>query len=166
MAVVPAIEDRIWSVDKNQPITDIRTANGRIAEINATPRSHSVLLGFFGALGVVLALIGVYGITSYFVSQQTRELAIRMALGADAFRILGLILTHALRLTLSGAVLGAAGALILTRFMRSLLFGISATDPMTFIGVTVLLSVVAVGACYIPARRAMRVDPMVALRYE
>ena len=166
MGIVSAIEDRVWSVDKNQPITDIKTANARIAEVNATPRSQSVLLAIFGALGVVLALIGVYGVMSYFVSQQTREIGIRMALGAGPFGILRLILAQGLRLTLIGVVLGGAGSLALTRFMRSLLFGISAADPLTFISVAVLVSLVALGACYIPARRGMRVDPMVALRYE
>jgi putative ABC transport system permease protein len=166
MGIVSAIEDRIWSVDKNQPITDIKTANARIAEVNATPRSQSVLLAIFGALGVVLALIGVYGVMSYFVSQQTREIGIRMALGAGPFGILRLILAQGLRLTLVGVGIGVSGSLVLTRFMRSLLFGISAADPLTYISVAVLVSLVALCACYIPARRGMRVDPMVALRYE
>jgi putative ABC transport system permease protein len=166
IGIVSAIEDRIWSVDKNQPITDIKTANARIAEVNGTPRSQSVLLAVFGALGVVLALIGVYGVMSYFVSQQSREIGIRMALGAGPSRILRLILAQGLRLALFGVGIGVSGSLVLTRFMRSLLFGISAADPLTFISVAVLLGSVALGACYIPARRAMRVDPMVALRYE
>jgi putative ABC transport system permease protein len=166
LSIISALQDRIWSVDKNQPITDIKTVTARIAEVNSTPRSQSFLLGIFGALGVALALIGVYGVMSYFVSQQTREIGIRMALGADASGILGLILAHGLRLTVTGVVIGVVVALGLTRFLRSLLFGISSTDPLTFITVAALLSVVALAACYIPARRAMRVDPMVALRHE
>jgi putative ABC transport system permease protein len=164
--VVTAIEDRIWSIAKDQPITDIKTASARIAEVNATPRSQSVLLSIFAALGLVLALIGVYGVISYFVSQQTREIGIRMALGADRSTILRSVLAHGLRLTFLGVAIGTTGSLALTRFLGSLLFGISPTDPLTFIGVAVILSAIAMSACYVPARRAMRVDPLVALRCE
>ena len=164
--IVAAIKSRIWSIDKNQPITDVKTASARIAEVNATPRSQSVLLSIFGGLGLLLALVGVYGVMSYFVSQQTREIGIRMALGADAQAILGSVLAHGLRLTFVGIVAGIAGSLALTRFLRGYLFGVSATDPLTFIGVAAMLGAVAMSACYIPARRAMRVEPTAALRYE
>ncbi len=166
MAIVSAIQERVWTLDKNQPITAIKTAEAQISEINAAPRSQSLLLGIFGALGFVLALIGVYGVMSYLVAQQTREIGIRMALGADPQGILRLVISHGLKLTVAGVIIGVITSLALTRFMRSLLFGITATDPLTFAGVAVALTLVALGACYIPARRATRIDPLLALRYE
>jgi putative ABC transport system permease protein len=135
-------------------------------ENNGVPRSQSVLLGIFGGLGFALAIVGVYGVMSYVVSQQTREIGIRMALGADRQKVLRMVIVHGLKLTLTGVVIGVGVSLALTRFMRSQLLGVSATDPVTFGGVAILLVVVAVAACFIPARRAMRIDPMVALRYE
>ena len=166
MAIVPAIRDRIWAIDKNQPISSIKTIETRIAEVDAARRSQSFLLGIFGGLGFVLALVGVYGVMSYMVSLQTREIGIRMALGADPGKILGMVMAHGLKLTIIGVSVGVATGPLLTRFMRSLLFGISASDPLTFAGVAVFLTLVALGACFIPARRATRVDPMIALRYE
>ncbi len=166
LVVVPAIEDRIWSIDKNQPISAIKTIDARISEINAAPRSQSLLLGIFGGLGFVLALVGVYGVVSYLVSLQTREIGIRMALGADRGRILRQVIGHGLKLTLCGVFLGVAGGLALMRFMSSFLFGISALDPLTFAGVAILVTVVALAACWFPARRAAQVAPMIALRYE
>jgi ABC-type antimicrobial peptide transport system permease subunit len=134
--------------------------------VNASPRSQTLLLGIFAALGLLLALIGVYGVMSYLVGLQTREIGIRMALGADRGRILRLFIVHGLKLTLSGILIGIVIGLALTRFMSSLLFGVSAADPLTYVTATLLLLVVAVAACLIPARRAARVDPIVALRYE
>jgi putative ABC transport system permease protein len=166
MTVVSAIQDRIWSVDKNQPITAITTVEERIANANAAPRSHSLLLGIFGGLGFALALVGVYGVMSYLASLRAREIGIRMALGAGPAQILRLVIAHGLKLTFAGVFIGVASGLALTRFMRTFLFGISATDPLTFVSVAVLLTLVALAACFIPARRAMIVDPMVALRYE
>jgi putative ABC transport system permease protein len=125
-----------------------------------------MLLGIFGGLGFVLALVGVYGVMSYFVLQQTREIGIRMALGAEPGRILLSLVAHGLKLTLAGVVVGLGTSLALTRFIRSLLFGISATDPLTFAAVAFSLTLVAVAACCMPARRAMSVDPMIALRHE
>ena len=166
MAIVAAIEDRIWALDKDRPVTEIRTIERQMEENTGAPRSQSVLLGIFGGLGFALAIVGVYGVMSYLVSQQTREIGIRMALGADREKVLRMVIVHGLKLTLTGVVIGVGVSLALTRFMRSQLLGVSATDPVTFGGVAILLVVVAVAACFIPAQRAMLVDPMVALRYE
>jgi putative ABC transport system permease protein len=166
LAIVAAIEDRIWALDKDRPVTSIKTIEKQMEENTGAPRSQSVLLGIFGGLGFALAIVGVYGVMSYVVSQQTREIGIRMALGADREKVLGMVIGHGLKLTLTGVVIGVGVSLALTRFMGSQLMGVSATDPVTFSGVALLLIVVAVAACFIPAQRAMRVDPTVALRYE
>jgi putative ABC transport system permease protein len=166
LAIVAAIEDRIWALDKDRPVTSIKTIEKQMEENTGSPRSQSVLLGIFGGLGFALAIVGVYGVMSCVVSQQTREIGIRMALGADREKVLGMVIVHGLKLTLTGVVIGVGVSVALTRFMRSLLLGVSTTDPVTFGGVAILLIVVAVAACFVPAQRAMRVDPMVALRYE
>jgi putative ABC transport system permease protein len=166
LAIAAAIEDRIWALDKDRPVTSIKTIERQMEENTGAPRSQSVLLGIFGGLGFALAIVGVYGVMSYVVSQQTREIGIRMALGADREKVLRMVIVHGLKLTLTGVVIGVVVSLALTRFMRSLLLGVSATDPVSFGGVAILLILVAVAACFIPAQRAMRVDPMVALRYE
>jgi predicted permease len=166
LALVPAIENRIWAINATQPIEDINTEQQRLEALNAAPRAQSILLGLFGGLGFVLALVGVYGVMSYLVSQQSREIAIRIALGAESGTIFKLVVGHGLKLALAGVVVGVAAALVLTRFMHSVLYGISATDPATFAIVAVALTAVAILACVLPARRAMRVDPMTALRCE
>jgi putative ABC transport system permease protein len=166
LATVAAIEDRIWSLDRDRPVTSIKTIEKQMEENTGAPRSQSVLLGIFGGLGFALAIVGVYGVMSYVVSQQTREIGIRMALGADREKVLRMVIVRGLKLTLTGVATGVGVSLALTRFMRSQLLGVSATDPVTFGGVAILLIVVAVAACLIPAQRAMRVDPMVALHYE
>jgi putative ABC transport system permease protein len=137
-----------------------------IEDTNATPRFQTMLLGIFGVLGLTLALLGIYGVVSYSVTQRTHEIGIRMALGAEPKQVLRLILGQGLKLVLVGVVIGIAAAPALTRLMASLLFGVSTSDPLTFAGVAVLLLIVALVACYIPSRRAMRVGPMVGLRYE
>ena len=166
MALVPAIESRIWAINASQPIEDVNTEQERLEALNAAPRAQSILLGLFGGLGFVLALVGVYGVMSYLVSQQSREIAIRIALGAESSTIFKLVVGHGLKLALAGVVVGVAAALAFTRFMHSLLFGISATDPATFLIVALALTAVAILACALPARKAMRVDPMTALRCE
>ena len=166
LAVVPAIQDRVWDIDKYRPVTMIKTVDQQIAEDFEAPKSQSLLLSLFSALGFLLALVGVYGVMSYHVSQQTREIGIRMALGAEPRKILHSVIMQGLKLTLTGVAIGLGASLVLTRFIRSLLFNVSATDPLTFASVAISLTLVAVAACCIPARRAMSVDPMVALRYE
>jgi ABC-type antimicrobial peptide transport system permease subunit len=160
------IQDRVWTLDKNRPISMIKTVDQQIAEDFAAPRSQSLLLSIFSGLGFVLALVGVYGVISYIVSQQTRAIGIRMALGAAPENILRSVVADGLKLTLAGVAIGLATSLALTRFISSLLFGISPTDPLTFAAVAVSLTVVAAAACSIPARRAMTVDPVIALRHE
>ena len=164
--MVPAIERVVRSVDPDAPITHIETVDQIIAESSAQPRFQTVLLGSFGMLGLLLAMIGIYGVISYSVVQRTHEIGVRMALGAGRGDVLRMVLGEGLLLAFIGIAIGVAGALALTRFLRSLLFEIKPTDPATFIGVAILLALVAFAACYLPARRAMRVDPMVALRYE
>src|SRR5579864_7448257 len=165
LGVVSAIQDRIWSLDKTQPIENIKSMDQMVASANAAPRFQTFLLGIFGALGLLLAVVGIYGVISYSVSQRTHEIGIRMALGAEPRQVLGLILMYGLKLAAAGIGIGVVASLVLTRLMTSLLFGVSATDPVTFAGVAIVLTIVALAACYVPARRAMKVDPMVALRY-
>jgi putative ABC transport system permease protein len=161
-----AITAAIRGVNKDQAIADIRTLE-QIKNLSMGGRRvPSVLLGVFGAVALVLAGIGIYGVISYSVAQRTREIGIRAALGASDRMLLRLVLDRGVLLTGVGLVIGAAGALALTRLMGSMLFGIGARDPMTMVSVGVVLATVAMLASYVPARRAMKVDPIVALRYE
>jgi ABC-type antimicrobial peptide transport system permease subunit len=137
-----------------------------ISESLATQRVSLILLGAFAVLALGLASSGIYGVISYVVQQRTQEIGVRMALGAKRYDVLRLILAEGMKMAGIGVVVGLAAAFGLTRLMASLLFGVSATDPLTFTIVAMVLAIVALAACYIPARRAMRVDPMVALRYE
>ena len=132
----------------------------------ARPRMYAVLLGIFAGIGVALAAIGIYGVMAYSVSQRTREIGIRVALGAQRSEVVGLVLNQSLVLTVVGIALGIAGAAAVTRYLEGLLFGLTPLDPATFIGVSVMFAAVALVAAYVPARRATRVDPLVALRCE
>jgi putative ABC transport system permease protein len=156
----------VRSVDTEVPTSGVRTAEQILSSSVATQRFNLLLLGVFGGAALLLAAAGLYAVISYSVAQRTREIGIRLALGAKAEDMFRLILTQGLRLVLIGLTIGLAGALALTRLMKSHLYGVSATDPPTFVAVAVLLTVVALLACYIPARRATKVDPMTALRHE
>ena len=161
-----AVRAQVQAVDPNQPISDVKTLEQHISDSIAQPRLTTVLLAVFAALALALATVGVYGVMSYTVAQRTREIGIRMALGASRGDVLRLVIGQAALMLVVGAAAGLAGSFALTHFMESLLFGVEATDPLTFTAITVLLMGVALVASYIPARRAMKVDPMVALRYE
>jgi len=137
-----------------------------ISDSLASQRFSMSVLGIFALLALLLASVGIYGVVSYLVGQRTQEIGIRMALGAKQRDVLYMVLRDGMKMVLAGVILGCVAALGLTHLMASLLFGVRATDPLTFSGVAILLATVALAACYIPARRAMRVDPMVALRYE
>ncbi len=165
-ALVPSIRSELAQLDKNLPMARILTMDEIMSSSVAKPRLQTVLLGIFGALAMVLAGVGIYGVMSYSVSQRRHEIGVRMALGAERRDVLKLVVGQGMALTGVGVALGLAGAIALTRFISSLLYGVKPTDPPTFIAVSVLLTGVALLATYIPARRAAKVDPMVALRYE
>jgi putative ABC transport system permease protein len=161
-----AIAAAVHSVNKDQALADVRTLNQIKDQSMGDSRLASVLLGIFGTLALLLSAIGIYGVISYSVAQRTQELGIRAALGASKSRLLGLVLKHGLILTAVGLIIGVAGALGLTRLMAALLYNLSARDPVTMVAAASVLVVVAAFACYVPARRATKVDPLVALRYE
>jgi putative ABC transport system permease protein len=165
-ALSAGIMRAVQAIDKDLPIVDVATFDDVLARESSTRRFNAVLFSIFAALALVLALTGVYGVLAYSVSQRTHEVGIRMALGAGHRDVLRLFMSQGMRLVLIGLVLGLGGAFALTRLMSSLLFGVSTTDASTFVAVAVGLTLVGVLACYLPARRATRVDPLIALRYE
>ncbi len=165
-SLTSAIRDAVQSIDKDQPVFAVSTMQELVSNSVATRRMTLVLLGLFSGLALVLGAIGIYGVISYSVAQRTHEIGIRMALGAPRADVFRLVVGEGLKLAGAGITIGIAAAFGLARLLSSLLYGISATDFETFLGVAVLLALVALVACYVPARRAMRVDPTVALRYE
>ncbi|PYS68649.1 MAG: hypothetical protein DMF69_19535 [Acidobacteria bacterium] len=166
LSLAGPIRNEVLAIDGNQPVHEVKTLEQRVAETVAVSRSLMFLFAAFAMLALVLASVGIYGIVSYSVGQRTREIGIRMALGARRSDVLKLILRNGVILTSTGIVIGIAGAYALTRFLTTLLFGVTPTDTVTFIVVSTGLFVVALVACLIPARRATKVDPLVALRYE
>jgi putative ABC transport system permease protein len=165
-SLVPAVREAVRSVDRAQPVADVRTMEQIVTEAAAQPRFNSLLLGLFASMALLLAAAGIYGVMSYSVTQRTHEIGIRIALGAQDGDVLRFVVGQGMAMALAGVGLGLACALALTRVMSSLLYGVSATDPATFAAVALLLTAVALLASYLPARRATKVDPMVALRYE
>jgi predicted permease len=165
-SVIEAIRSELRESDSGLALFRPRTMEQLIADNMQDASLRTLLLGIFSGLALVLAAIGLYGVMAYLVTQRTHEIGIRMALGAEPGNVRGMILRQGTKLTLLGVGIGTVAALGLTRLMAKMLFGVSAHDPATMIGVAVLLILVAMLACYIPARRATKVDPMVALRYE
>lgn len=165
-ALLAGIRRAVFAIDKDLPIAEVATLDAILARESSTRRFNAVLFSVLAALALVLAVTGVYGVLSYSVSQRTHEVGIRMALGAGRGDVLRLFMGQGMRLVLVGLVIGLGGAFVLTRLLSSLLFGVSTTDALTFVLVGVGLTIVGVFACYLPARRATRVDPLVALRYE
>ena len=166
LSLVPALRDALREIDKDQPMAKISTMDHLVANSVARSRFTMLLLSFFAGLALVLACVGIYGVMAYSVAQRTHEIGIRMALGAQRRDVLRVVLGQGARLAFIGVAIGVAAALLLTRLMAALVYGVSVTDPLTFAAVAFLLTLVALFACYVPARRAMRVDPMIALRYE
>ena len=161
-----AVKETVWSFDRNLPTSEVFTMDHVVADANAEPRFEMLLLGVFAVVALVLAAVGIYGVMSYSVSRRTHEIGIRLSLGASRGEVLRMVVRQGMALALSGAVAGLIGALLLSRLLTGMLYGVRPNDPLTFGGVAALLGFVALLATYVPARRATRIDPMVALRYE
>jgi putative ABC transport system permease protein len=166
LALTASVREAVREVDRDQPIANIRSMEQIMSSMAGGSRFGALLLGVFASVALLLSAIGIYGVIAYSVAQRTREVGIRMALGARGRSVLGLVIGQGMKFVLIGVGVGIAGALALTRVLSSLLFNVSATDPLTFVGVSTLLALVALLACYVPARRATQVDPMIALRSE
>jgi ABC-type antimicrobial peptide transport system permease subunit len=160
------VRAEVNKLDARLPVYNIKTANEHIAFALWGPRTAATLAAIFGLLALALAALGLFGVMSYTVAERTREIGIRVALGATHRNIFRLVGRQGLALTLIGILIGLTAAFVATRVLGNLLYGVSATDPLTFAGVALLLTLAALLACYIPARRATKVDPMIALRYE
>jgi predicted permease len=165
-SLLSQIRQAVWSIDASLPLAGVYTMNHYYKGSMARASFTLVMLGIAGAMALIIGAVGLYGVIAYSVSQRTREIGIRVALGAERRHVIRLVLSEGMAVILAGLAIGLAASLLLTRFLASLLFGVSPTDALTFASVAVLLGAVALLACYVPARRAMRVDPMLALRYE
>jgi putative ABC transport system permease protein len=165
-SLTASIREEVAATDKNIAVADVKTIGRILEESVEARRLNMMLLTIFAAVALILASVGIYGVLSYSIAQRTHEIGIRMALGARSADVLKLVVGHGLKLVLAGVVIGLGGALLLTQVMKSLLFEVSATDPLTFAVIPLVLTAVALVSSYVPARRAMKVDPMIALRYE
>jgi putative ABC transport system permease protein len=166
MSLLPALRRAVAEIDPNRPVGNPGTLESQLSDQLQYPRYYSMLLGLFAFVATSLAAVGIYGIMAYAVDQRTREIGIRMALGADAWRVLRLVIRQAIWMIAAGLALGLGGAMALTRFISSELWEVQSMDPGTFVGVSLLLIAVALLACLVPTRRAVQVDPTIALRYE
>ena len=166
MSLAQAVREAVWKVDKDQPMWKLRSEEFLLSRNIADKRFLMLLMSIFAGLALTITAVGLYGVVSYAVGQRTQEIGIRMALGARTRDILAMILRQGMGVALIGVAVGLGAAFALTRLMASLLYGTSATDPLAFIVIALLLVSVALLACYVPARRATKVDPMIALRYE
>ncbi|HEX3253747.1 MAG TPA: FtsX-like permease family protein, partial [Pyrinomonadaceae bacterium] len=164
--IAGAVRGAVWTVDKDQPVSNVRTLDQVFSAAISQERFQALMLGLFATLALILACIGLYGVISYSVVQRTHEIGLRMALGAQPVDVLRLVIRQGMTLTLAGLVVGIVAGTFATRVLSDLLFGVAPRDPLTFAGVPVLLLAVAFLACYIPARRATRIDPLTALRSE
>ena len=165
-SLATAVREIVTAVDAEQPVFAVSTMKQRLADSMCGTRFNARLLGFFGLAALVLASVGVYGMIAYFVAQRTHEIGIRVVLGASSQDVVGMVMRQGAVMTMAGLVLGLGGAMFATRYLASLLYGIRTSDPLTLVSAAITLGAVVLAACYVPARRAMRVDPMVALRYE
>ena len=156
----------VANLNHQAPVSEVKSMQAVVSEASSTPASTTSLFVIFAAVALVLGVIGIYGVLSFLVSKRTREIGIRIALGAQRQDVLWLVMKEGARFSLAGISFGLAGAFALTRLLSSELYGISPADPLTFFGVALLMAVVSLIACYVPTRRAMRVDPTVALRYD
>jgi putative ABC transport system permease protein len=166
LTLTSTVKHTMLDVDSSLPITNIRTLEQIVSLSLKQDRFNTLVLGLFAGIGLILGLIGIYGVVSYSVTQRTREIGIRLALGAGTGDVLRLIVSQGMAPAIIGVVIGVGGAIGLTRLLASFLYGVTATDTLTFVVTAALLSSVALLACLVPARRATRVDPMIALRYE
>ena len=164
--IATMLRTAVASLNQEAPVSEVKTMGTVVSEAASTPRSTTLLLVAFAGLALTLGIIGVYGVLSFLVANRTREIGIRMALGAQKCNVLLLVMKEGAQFSFMGIAFGMAGAFVLMRVLSGELYGVSATDPLTFCSVAILVAAVALVACYVPARRAMRVDPMVALRYE
>jgi len=165
-AISNLVKREIWNIEKDAPISNVNTMSALLSKSVARPRFNFVLLGLFAGLALLLASIGIYGVMSYTITQRTHEIGVRIALGANDRNVLALVMGQGLRITVVGVAIGLAGSFAATRLLSNLLFGVTATDPSTFVVTSVVLAAIAMLACYLPARRALRVDPISALKYE
>jgi putative ABC transport system permease protein len=166
LSYVAAVRNQVWNLDRDQPVAEIATMEQITSDSISQPRLEAMLLAAFAILALVLASVGIYGLISYSVAQRTQEIGVRMALGASTKQVFQMVLAQGLRLTVTGLVIGLVAAFALTRLMANLLFGVKSTDPSVFAMISLLLMTIAAIASLIPARRAMKIDPMTAMRYE